>query len=113
MYLIFFFRLLKNAPTNEETLGSAGLKPMTSPSGALSNSPSPVFPGSFGAPPSIPGNTPQIPSLPGGISSSSLEMLLLERAKLLQQQQNPVAKAFAELQGNYYTHIYLGFIIDE
>ena len=73
---------------------------MTSPSGPLSNSPSPVLPG-LPAPTSVPGNPSPISSLPGGISSSSsssLEMLLLERAKMLQNQ-NPVMKAFAELQG--------------
>ena len=66
---------------------------MTSPSGPSSNSPSPGLPGQIPAPTSVPGNP-----LTGG-SSSSLEMLLLERAKMLQNQ-NPVVKAFAELQGN-------------
>ena len=76
---------------------------MTSPSGQSSNSPSPVLPGQLPVPTSVPGNPSPISSLTGGIStpsSSSLEMLLLERAKLLQNQ-NPVMKAFAELQGKY------------
>ena len=88
------FRLLKNNPS---------LKPMTSPSGQSSNSPSPVLPGQLPVPTSVQGNPSPISSLTGGIStpsSSSLEMLLLERAKLLQNQ-NPVMKAFAELQGKY------------
>ena len=92
--------MLKSVPASVEPLSTAGLKPMTSPSGPLSNSPSPVLTGQFAAPPSTPGNPSLISSLAGGISSSSLEMLLLERAKLLHQQTNPVAKAFAELQGN-------------
>jgi hypothetical protein len=71
---------------------------MTSPSGPVSNSPSPVLPVQLSGQQSAPVNQSHISSLAGVMPSSSLEMLLLERAKILQQQ-NPVAKAFAELQG--------------
>ena len=101
IYLIIIdFRQLKNDPAPKgEPLGSSGIKPMTSPSGPLSSSPSPVLLGQFAAPSSNPANHSEMSSLSGGLPSSSLEMLLLERAKLLQQQ-NPMVKALADLQGN-------------
>ena len=101
IYAKFYFRLLKYASGGPvDPLSTAGIKPMTSPSGPVSNSPSPVITGQFIPPSSTPGNPPLTsPSITGGISASSLEMLLVERAKALQQV-NPVAKAFADLQGN-------------
>ena len=103
--------MLKSAVPGVESLSAVGLKPMTSPSVPLSNSPSPVLTGQLPAPSSTPRNPSQISSLAGGGSPSSLEMLLLERAKLLHQQTNPVAKAFAELQGNRFSMLYGPFAL--
>ena len=94
------FRMLKN-------MGTVGAK-LGPPSSSLTPPPAPLGPplgSSAGSQMSPGGGTPGSTNTNNTGPTSSLEMLLVERAKAIQQA-NPALKAFADMQGKLSLTIY-------
>ena len=81
-------------------MGTIGAK-IGPPSSSLTPPPAPLGPPSQVSPNG--GGSNSAPNLGGG-PPNSLEMLLVERAKAIQQA-NPTLKAFADMQGEFFCYL--------